>query len=118
MSIEVKRMAELLKSGAAMLPETCPECGTPLFRRGNDTFCPKCNKPVVIIQSADQENRLMWNRVLEDSEQTLLAKIREVNAAMKIERDPEKLITYGNALGSWLDAIEKIRRLKAQSAHA
>lgn len=115
MSIEVKKMAELLKSGATMLSETCPECGTPLFRKGKETFCPKCNKPVVIIQSAEQEMRLMADRVLEDSEQTLLAKIQEVNSAMKKETDPEKLIAYGNAFTSWLGAIEKLRKLRSQS---
>jgi UPF0148 protein len=113
--IEVKKMAELLKSGAAMLSETCPECGTPLFRKANETFCPNCNKPVVIIRSAEQETRLMADRVLEDSEQTLLAKIREVNVAMKVEKDPEKLLVYGNTLASWLDAIEKLRRLRMQT---
>jgi UPF0148 protein len=116
--IEVKKMAELLKSGAAMLPETCPECGTPLFRKGNETFCPKCNKPVVIIRSAEQETRLMADRILEDSEQTLLAKIREVNMALRIEKDPEKLLSYGNALVSWLSAIEKLRRLRLQNSQS
>jgi len=117
-SLEVKKMAELLKSGAAMLSETCPECGTPLFRKGNETFCPKCNKPVVIIQSAEQESRLMTDRVLGDSEQILLAKIQEMNLAMKNERDPEKLLAYGNTLATWLGAIEKLRRLRSQSLEA
>ena len=115
MGIDVKRMAELLKSGAAMLSETCPQCGTPLFRKGSETFCPKCNRPVVIIRSAEQETRLVADSILEDSEQTLLAKIREVNLAMKIEKDPEKLLVYGNALASWLGAIERVRRLRLQS---
>jgi UPF0148 protein len=114
--IEVKKMAELLKSGATMLSETCPECGTPLFRKGKETFCPKCNKPVVIIQSAEQETRLMADKILEDSEQTLLSKVREVNVAMKNENDPENLMVYGNALTSWLSAIEKLRRLREHSA--
>ncbi len=116
MGIEVKKMAELLKSGATMLSETCPECGTPLFRKGKETSCPKCNKPVIIIQSAEQETRLMADRILEDSEQTLLSKIREVNQAMKNETDPEKSVAYGNALSSWLTAIEKLRRLREQGA--
>ncbi len=115
-SIEVKKMAELLKSGATMLSETCPECGTPLFRKGKETFCPKCNKLVVIIESAEQETRLMADNVLEDSEQTLLSKIREVNMAMKNETDLEKLVAYGNALAIWLGAIEKLRRLRNQSS--
>jgi UPF0148 protein len=117
-SLEVKKMAELLKSGAAMLSETCPECGTPLFRKGNETFCPKCNKPVVIIQSAEQETRLITDRVLADSEQILLAKIQELNIAMKNERNPEKLIEYGNALSSWLGSIEKLRRLRTPNLEA
>ena len=115
MGIEVKRMAELLKSGAAMLSETCPECGTPLFRKGNETFCPNCNKPVVIIRSVEQEARLVADRVLEDSEQMLLGKIREVNLAMKIEKDPEKLVAYGEALATWLESIERLRRLRRRS---
>ena len=117
MAIDVKRMAELLKSGATMLSETCPECGTPLFRRGKETFCARCNKPVVIIQSAEDESRLMTDRVLETSEQTLLAKIQEINTALKNETDPEKLVAYGNALSSWLSAIEKLRRLRGQDSH-
>jgi len=115
-SIEVKKMAELLKSGATMLSETCPECGTPLFRKGKETFCPKCNKPVIIIESAEQETRLMANNVLENSEQTLLSKIREVNLAMRNETDLEKLMAYGNAMTIWLGAIEKLRRLRNQSS--
>ena len=109
-------MAELLKSGATMLSETCPECGTPLFRKGKETFCAKCNKPVVIIQTAEDETRLRTDQVLESSEQTLFAKIQEINLALKNEKDPEKLISYGNALSTWLGAIEKLRRLRAQSS--
>jgi len=116
MGIDVKRMAELLKSGATMLSETCPECGTPLFRRGKETFCSKCNKPVVIIQNAEDENRLKTDRVLESSEQILLAKMQEINMALKNETDPEKLVAYGNALSSWLSAIEKLRRLRGQGS--
>jgi UPF0148 protein len=116
LAIEVKKMAELLKSGATMLSETCPECGTPLFRKGKETFCAKCNKPVLIIQSAEDETRLKADAILETSEQTLMAKIQEVNLALKNETDPDKLVAYGNALSSWLSAIEKLRRLRGQNS--
>ena len=56
----------------------------------------------------------MMDNVLEDSEQTLLSKIREANIAMKNETDLEKLVAYGNALAIWLGAIEKLRRLRDQ----
>ena len=111
---EVKRMSELLKSGATMLRETCPQCGTPLFRKGTDTFCAKCNRPVVIIRNAEDENRLMTDQILDNTEQTLLAKIQQVNTVMKTESDPEKLLAYGNALKTWLDAIGSLRKLKVR----
>jgi hypothetical protein len=45
----------------------------------------------------------------------LLTKIGEINSAIKVESDPEKLVAYGNALSIWLSAIEKLRSLKAQN---
>jgi UPF0148 protein len=116
LGIEVRKMADLLKSGATMLSETCPECGTPLFRKGKETFCAKCNKPVVIIQTSEDETRLKEDNILETSEQTLMTKIQEVNLALKEETDPDKLIAYGNALSTWLSAIEKLRKLRGKSS--
>lgn len=81
-----------------MLQEICPQCGTPLFRRGSETFCAKCNRPVVIIRNAEDESRLMTDQILEGAEQTLFAKIQQVTSALKTESDPEKLLVYGNAL--------------------
>ena len=114
MGIEVKKMAELLKSGASMLQETCPQCGTPLFRRGAETFCVKCNRPVVMIRNAEDESRLVADQILESTEQTLLAKIQQLNTALKSENDPSRLLTYGSALKAWLEAIDSIRRLKVR----
>ena len=99
-----------------MLSETCPECGTPLFRKGKETFCAKCNKPVVIIQTSEDETRLKADSVLETSEQTLMSKIQEVNIALKDEKDPDKLVAYGNAISTWLSAIEKLRKLRSQTS--
>jgi UPF0148 protein len=108
-------MSELLKSGATMLQETCPECGTPLFRKGAETFCAKCNRPVVIIRNIEDENRLVTDQILDSAEQTLLVKIQQTSTALKTESDPEKLLAYGNALKTWLEAIDRLRKLKPQT---
>ena len=42
MNEQIKKMAELLKSGAAMLQDTCPVCNSPLFKLEDKTFCVKC----------------------------------------------------------------------------
>lgn len=112
MSFELKRMSELLKSGATMLSEACPECGSPLFKVGGDIICAKCNKPVVILKAAEQEERIIGERVLGELEQTIMGKIRAVSTAMDSENDMEKLTVYGRLLSTWLDALDKIRKLK------
>lgn len=111
MGAEVKRMADLLRSGAAMLQETCPVCATPLFRLGKDTFCPKCNRPVAIVKSAEEEVRLASQQVLDNLEQAILEKIAELNTMIKNERGLAPLRELGEAVKTYLSALEQIRRL-------
>ena len=40
---ETQRMSELLLQGATMTNEHCENCGDPLFRDGDRTFCPTCS---------------------------------------------------------------------------
>jgi len=98
-----------------MLQETCPQCGTPLFRKENETFCAKCNRPVVIIRNIEDENRLVTDQILDSTEQTLLTKIQQTSTALKTESDPEKLLAYGNALKTWLETIDRLRKLKTKT---
>ena len=60
------------------------------------------------------ETRLMTNQILDGTEQTLLTKIQQVNVALKTETDPSRLLTYGSALKTWLEAIDNLRRLKVR----
>jgi len=113
MSAEVKRMADLLRSGAVMLKETCPVCATPLFRLGKDTFCAKCNRPVAIVKSAEEEVRLASQQVLDSLEQSILEKVTELNLAIKNERDRQQLRDLGEAVRTWLAALEQVRKLKS-----
>jgi UPF0148 protein len=113
MGAEVKRMADLLRSGATMLQETCPVCATPLFRLGKDTFCPKCNRPVAIVKSAEEEVRLASQQVLDNLEQAILEKIAELNTAIKNERELAPLRELGETIKTYLSALEQIRNLRS-----
>ena len=49
--IKVKEMAELLRKGATMLSQTCPQCKVPLFKlRGGTIICPVCKRKVVFMK--------------------------------------------------------------------
>ncbi len=113
MGAEVKRMADLLRSGAVMLKETCPVCATPLFRLGKDTFCAKCNRPVAIVKSAEEEVRLAGQQVLDGLEQAIIDRVGEFAIMIKNEREPSKLRELGEAVKTYLSALEQVRKLKS-----
>ncbi|WP_455368795.1 Sjogren's syndrome/scleroderma autoantigen 1 family protein [[Eubacterium] cellulosolvens] len=114
MSSELKRMSEMLKSGATMLSKTCPECGSPLFQVGKDIICAKCNKKVVIVRATEKEEKITEEVVLSNVKQTVLSKIKEVNDAINSENDKEKLILNSQTLSIWLDILDKIRKIRRE----
>jgi UPF0148 protein len=113
MGAEVKRMADLLRSGATMLQETCPVCATPLFRLGKDTFCPKCNRPVAIVKSTEEEVKLAGQQVLDSLDQTVLEKIAELNASIKNEHELAPLRDLGEAVKTYLSVLDQVKRLRS-----
>ena len=109
---DVKRMAELLKSGATMLSDICPECGSPLFRIKGEVFCAKCNKPVVYARATGPQATVSPSHLLDSLEQTIVAKLNEANEFLKSEKDPQKLASYSNLVFGWLSTLEKLRTVK------
>ena len=112
MAEDVKRMAELLKSGATMLSDICPECGSPLFRIKGEVFCAKCNKPVVYARAMGPQATVSPSHLLDSLEQTIVAKLNEANEFLRAEKNPEKLSVYSNLVFGWLSTLEKLRAVR------
>lgn len=110
------RAAELLRSGATMMAQACPACATPLFKLSEQVVCAKCNKPVIILKATEDEGKILRERTLAATEQTLLKKIREVQSAMEKEQDPAKLAQHTENLSNLLGAIEKLRKAGEKSS--
>lgn len=105
----MKQMAELLRKGATMLSETCPECNTPLFRlKDGSLVCPMCNKPVMIV-AADADTEVIAQQGSID--QTLLNKVKEIQAMIEAEKDPERINVLLETLMKLMDARERVRKL-------
>ena len=111
---DIKRMADLLKSGAKMLSESCPICNTPLFEFKDEVFCAKCNKPVAIVKGLKEEEKIKANQTLSLLEQNLLKKIWEANITLQKENDFEKLFNLTEMISNWLTILEKIKRIKTE----
>jgi UPF0148 protein len=107
----VRRAAELLRSGAAMLSQACPACGTPLFKLGEQVLCARCNKPVIILKAGEDETKVIREQTLSNTEQTLLTKIGEVQSLIEKEQDPARIAQLTENLSSLLTALEKLRKV-------
>lgn len=102
-------MAELLRKGATMLSEACPECNTPLFKlQDGSLICPMCNKPVVFV-SADTDTEVMAQQGSID--QTLMNKIKEIQDLLEQEKDPGRINALLETLMKLLDTRERIRKI-------
>jgi len=111
-SEDLRRMADMLKAGATMLPRQCPICHAPLFQIGEEIWCPKCNKRVVIVSDSEEPTLAAAPFILRSLEETVINKISETRALIDGETDPEKLEDLGQLLSMWLDILYKIRKVQ------
>ncbi len=104
----VKKMAELMKAGAVMLPETCPVkgCNLPLFRlKSGEIVCPVHGKIVVVSseeEAAEVTKKYGLAGVLDKLEDYV---IRTIDSMIGEVSDPSILI-------EWLEVVERIERIK------
>ncbi|TFF96591.1 hypothetical protein EU546_01100 [Candidatus Thorarchaeota archaeon] len=106
----VKKMAELLRQGATMLAEACPQCGSPLLRVGEDIYCAKCNRRIVYEKSDRQkpaEGQVVKD-ILPELRETLIGKLDILKDVIGSETDTEALTRLANLMVLLLQALEKL----------
>ena len=108
---QIKRMADLLKSGATMLFEHCPECNNPLFKIKEDVWCSNCNKRVIIVGEGE-ETKVTSMLLLEDIERTIIIKLQEISHGIRNEMDASELLKIGELLLKWLEILDRVRDFK------
>jgi UPF0148 protein len=109
---QIRRMSELLRSGATMMSQVCPVCNTPLFRVKGQLLCPRCNKNVVVVKEGEEETTVASISVFGDLENTVLNKLIEIDNAIKATKDVDRAKELANALSIWLDALERLKRIQ------
>ena len=106
----IKRMADLLRKGAALTDLSCPACASPLFRLKDGTlWCGKDEKKVIIAKEGDKTAE---SSSLQTLETTLTAKIQEIQGRIQKTEDVEELRKLSSTLSELLNSLEKIRNMK------
>jgi len=106
----LKRMTHLLLQGATLLNIPCPACDSPLFKlKSGELYCPNCQKHVV--KAEEEALKVSQNAVINSLNQTICRKLAELNELITKEENQERLSVYLKNLVSWLEALEKTKRL-------
>ena len=109
----IRKMAQLLKSGAAMLDRSCPACNVPLFRlKTGEIICPSCGQKFVIVSSDEEELEVYGNLVVRELERSAVMKLSEVSAALRSTSDPESLREILSMAIDLLKVIELSRKVR------
>lgn len=109
----IKKSAELLRAGATMLNEVCPECKIPLFKlKGGEIICPSCNRKVIFVKTDEEEKALLEMFKASELEEGISRKIEELKEKMLSTKDPEEMDKIARTISSLIDLKEKLRQKK------
>jgi UPF0148 protein len=112
--VSAKKGADLLRSGATMLAQSCPDCKVPLFRlTSGEIICPSCDRRVIFVKSTEAERAATESAATMQLEEELLKKIANIKERMANTDNPEDLEKMAKTLSSLFDLLEKVRRTKS-----
>ena len=108
----VKKMADLLRRGATMLADACPQCGSPLFKVGEDIYCAKCDRRIVYADSDEEIETEAVMTLLPELRETLIGKLKALNELVDSETDIESLTKLANLMVLLLQSLHRLENMK------
>jgi len=108
----IKKMADLLQRGATMLADSCPQCGSPLFKVGEDIYCAKCDRRIVYADSEEEVETEAVMTLLPELRETLMGKLKALNELVDSETDIESLTKLANLMVLLLQSLHRLENMK------
>lgn len=109
----VKKMAELLRQGATMLADACPQCGSPLLKVKDDIYCAKCDRRIVYAKSDEKVQVEAVKTLIPELRETLINKLKALNEIVDNETDTEALTKLANLMVLLLQALQRLESMGA-----
>ncbi|MFX1365171.1 MAG: Sjogren's syndrome/scleroderma autoantigen 1 family protein [Promethearchaeota archaeon] len=129
----IKKMADLLRSGNTMLNMACPICSNPIFRNSKGlTFCPTCNREIIIVNDKDkivhekikrekktnnngkqiELNQNKYIELLNSLENIIYQKIKMISTKLEDETHLQVIEQSTKILSNFFDILDRIADLK------
>jgi UPF0148 protein len=108
----VKKMAELLRRGATMLAQACPQCGSPLLQVGEDIYCATCDRRIVFADDDEEAEVEAVKTMLPQLRETLIRKLGSITDEIEKENNIETLTKLANLMVMLLQSLHKLETMK------
>ncbi|MCK5587153.1 MAG: hypothetical protein KAI34_00325 [Candidatus Lokiarchaeota archaeon] len=109
----IQKAVELMRQGATMLNEACPECSGPLFQLKDDIICPQCEKKVLIVSDEAEVQEIEKEAILAELDLAICTQIETLIKRLDKENDSDELMGIGRLTILWLEALEKLKRIRS-----
>jgi UPF0148 protein len=109
----VKKMAELLRRGATMLAESCPQCGSPLLKVQDDIYCATCDRRIVYAESDEEAETQAVKVLIPQLRETLIRKLSSLTSVLEAENDTEELTKLANLMVLLLQSLHKLESMSS-----
>jgi len=109
----IQKAVELMRQGATMLNEACPECSGPLFQLKDDIICPQCEKKVLIVSDEAEVQEIEKEAILAELDLAICTQIETLIKRLDKEDDSDELMGIGRLTILWLEALEKLKRIRS-----
>ncbi|MGY5861229.1 MAG: Sjogren's syndrome/scleroderma autoantigen 1 family protein [Candidatus Thorarchaeota archaeon] len=107
----IKKMAELLRQGATMLAQGCPQCGSPLMKMGDDVYCTTCDRRIVVVDSQEQAASQTVKALIPELHEILTKKLKTLSDVIEAESDTEELTKLANLMVLLLQSLERLESM-------
>ena len=110
----IRKMADMLRAGATMLSEVCPQCGSPLFKlKSGEVVCPLHGR-VYLVKTEEEAEKATTYAILESLERNVVKILIDIQKSLPSIKDPEELEYKARNLIAWLEVLERILRLRKE----
>ena len=114
----IRKMADMLRAGATMLSEVCPQCGSPLFKlKSGEVICPVHGR-VFLVKTEEEVEKVTTYAILEELERSVIKILVNMQKSLANTEGLEELEYKARNLIAWLEVLERIHRLRRKLSTA
>ena len=105
----IRRMTELMRSGAVMLDQACPLCNSPLFRLKDGSLVCPIHGEVKVVKDEREAIEVTTDAVLDMVEKVVSDRLLRTVQELQGNVGNVELLKF---IEHYLEIIERIRRIK------